>query len=102
MAEAKHTPGPYNVGEDNDIFAYTGSSCIAQIVGGPEGNRDAVKTAEFIVRACNSHNELVGVLEYAEKAFADTAKRNGCCDYAMAHDARTMIKAALANTKATG
>jgi hypothetical protein len=67
--EAKHTPTPWfspaegqvRSGEGDELIA----KCCAMEVG---GYRACLENAEFIVRACNSHEQLIKALRAAESA----------------------------------
>lgn len=61
----KHTETPWFIGEDNSIFVV--GFCIATVNGASEQMPGALADAEFIVRACNAHDEL---LEAAKKQVA--------------------------------
>jgi len=65
----KHTPGPWSVGTGLRTSAGKGIGFIAEIKTLP--NRDYQQmeaNADFIVRACNSHDELLEALKECLKA----------------------------------
>lgn len=53
-----HTPVPWNIGKDGDIWAENNTHCIHLI---PD-TLNAENNAAFIVRACNAHDDLVELL----------------------------------------
>lgn len=64
MSNAKHTPTPWMVGKYGGIFPASGGSAITLMYhkdGSPRANAKA--NSEFIVRACNAHDELLEALE---------------------------------------
>ena len=69
MSEAKHTPLPWTIERDEQGRPASighGHKLIAGLSGPcPEAN------AEFIVRACNCHDELLGALERYVSKFGD-------------------------------
>jgi hypothetical protein len=56
----KHTPGPWTVGEDGDIYA--GGACVAQVVGAPDGVAEAEANGRLIASA----PALLAALEVAD------------------------------------
>lgn len=58
--QAQHTPTPYSIGEDGDIFVEGG--CIATVVGAAEGTPQGKANVAFIVKSCNSHESMYGLL----------------------------------------
>ena len=75
MSDTQHTPGPFTIEHQEDISEGNGYAWAIRgwqsedafqkpYVQNPAyANSEA--NAEFIVRACNSHDELVKALEYA-------------------------------------
>ncbi len=66
-AKTPHTPTPYVVngfGGDYRVVARLEPHGVAISAKGERG--DEIETADFIVRACNSHAALVAALERAE------------------------------------
>ena len=62
MADTQHTPVPWSIGKRRWITS--GDVDIARIHSVSKiGEGEAVANAEFIVRACNSHDALLEVLE---------------------------------------
>ena len=61
----EHTPIPWAIGEDGDVFNAEQSACIAKVCGAADGIAEAEANAALIVQAVNSHNELVAALETA-------------------------------------
>lgn len=57
MSETKHTPTPWHVGPHykSDIESRVGRVCDISPMNAPQ----SIANAEFIVRACNSHEELL-------------------------------------------
>jgi len=83
-----HTPAPWTVGEDNDVFACNQSACVALVTGAPEGINKSVANARLIASA----PELLEVAQLVD--------RYGAGDGVELHD---LIDAALkAIQKATG
>lgn len=77
----KHTPTPYAVGTCTDHGIHirgTGRSVgRVDVHSGNEADRaKADMTAEFIVRACNSHDALVAALTQATRALEVGATRS--------------------------
>lgn len=66
MANIKHTPLPWRVRDDGKSWAIIGAepSWIGDI---DKRNHNAATNAEFIIRACNSHYELMEALKTIEK-----------------------------------
>lgn len=64
--ETKHTPTPYGKATvtDGTIYIEANDRPIASIC---RKNDEARATGNFIVRACNAHEELVDTLTYALK-----------------------------------
>lgn len=71
---SQHTPTPWNIhqpsyNETPLIFGLGDDYAIAEISGVDQTNKEA--SAEFIVRACNAHEDLInaltGALEYIEE-----------------------------------
>jgi len=75
--EAKHTPTPWHVGgRDGRIFYAADGYAVSDATvfhGRHEGEHTA--NAEFIVRACNAHDDLVkalqGVIRVADRSTAE-------------------------------
>jgi len=62
MADLQHTPGPWSIGKRRWITS--GDLDIARIHSVSKiGEAEAVANAEFIVRACNSHYDLLETLD---------------------------------------
>jgi hypothetical protein len=59
----RHTPTPWHIDEHGDIRCEN-DSVICDLAG----YSDAKENAEFIVRACNAHDDLVAITK-AAKAF---------------------------------
>lgn len=90
---AKHTPGPWSFGE------YTGSEDDCYIKGGETrilgaGKKLTKNNAEFIVRACNSHYDLLEALEAMLTVEEDLLAEDHEID-----DAVMKAKAAIAKAK---
>ena len=45
------TPGPWQIGEDGDIFAHDKTLCIANVIGAPEGLPESKANARLIAAA---------------------------------------------------
>ena len=61
---AKHTPGPWEIRDNQEIIVREGGGTvrlIAQCHAGHSPERSA--NAAYIVRACNSHEELLQALK---------------------------------------
>ena len=81
MSEKRHTPLPWGI--DLEINE-SGRSDAVGLVGGADGwtvadgwlnvatEEEGHANAEFIVRACNSHYELLEVVRKVAEHFADT------------------------------
>lgn len=66
MADAKHTPTPWHAGHDEDGHLVFNSDLSAVVAGTDtdEGNYETEHAnAEFIVRAVNSHADLLAACE---------------------------------------
>ena len=64
MADLQHTPTPWSIGRRRWITG--GNVDIARIHSVSKiGEAEAVANAEFIIRACNSHDALLSALEMA-------------------------------------
>ena len=63
MADIQHTPGPWTIGRGRRWIT-SGDVDIARIHDVSKiGEAEAVANAEFIIRACNSHDALLEALE---------------------------------------
>jgi hypothetical protein len=93
VSESKHTPGPWE--NDEGSIVSEGGTAIANVYG-PEdfpclGNADDARlaeieqecsaNAEFIVRACNAHDDLVAALTDA----VETGTHAPSCDAMSMH-----------------
>lgn len=63
MSESKHVPTPWSITEHRQVIDGNGSTVSVAGIAFPCGYVDPAgresANAEFIVRACNSHNSLV-------------------------------------------
>lgn len=78
MSDTKHTPGPWQVSHIRSV--------VGTIIWRNDGNEDNTgharicrnvtnpADAEFIVRACNSHDQLVAALQAAREALNNTGR----------------------------
>lgn len=76
MSETKHTPAPWNLGKvkkSHALFIEAPSRDICQMVGPVDKRREA--NAEFIVRACNAHEELVNICEDMANALEEVHRK---------------------------
>ncbi len=55
--KAQHSPLPWNIGEDNDVFS-ANTDCVARVCGAPEGIKGDLANAKLIVRAVNNADKL--------------------------------------------
>jgi len=103
MTEYKHTELPFSVGETrgdyidiNHHVSYAGaiSGVIVKVTARQSWKQEAEANAEFIVKACNSHYELLEALQ----AVIDSGLLNGSTEL---HD-KTKSRVYEAKTKATG
>ena len=69
MNEIKHTPLPWVVTADGMIFHESANDLLADTFPMLEG--DQMANAEFIVRACNAHYEMLEALRNFETAYSD-------------------------------
>lgn len=107
---SKHTPTPWSIGITNNgadhINVWMGIVHVASVMKFVPTGESAEANAEFIVRACNSHDELVEALEAqeaAEKWIAENDETDPFFEPTytnMLEAARMLRKAAIA--KATG
>ncbi len=101
----EHTPTPWKVGRDNSLFPMAGgkrSWVIAQMAQ-CRTDKAGQANAAFIVRACNSHEELVKALEWAllfveQSDEAEISKWGG---ESLAHFRKDMEQARAALAKAS-
>jgi hypothetical protein len=93
---ARHTPTPYEVRGDGysrrivgNIYAVGDSrifSTTVCVVSGNETSQNVTQaTAEFIARACNSHDALLEACKWVlsvvrHKSFCPAAENRGACD----------------------
>lgn len=95
MSFLDHDPLPWTVDEIGGDRAnlYVLNACdlvVAKVVGWPEADmtRQPKETAEFIVRACNSHDELVAackaLVEWATDFEADDERTTSVLNRAVA------------------
>ena len=74
---SKHTPGPWelhhNIGRKGEIgIVADAAPCIIAVMGNQNAwPAEARANAEFIVRACNAHDELLAALELAMECMPD-------------------------------
>jgi len=79
-----HTPVPWSIGKRRWITS--GDVDIARIHDVSRiGEAEAVANAEFIVRACNSHDALLEALERAYQALSDIINASGTCECNISH-----------------
>jgi hypothetical protein len=72
-----HTPGPWEKTQSHDIFQVGGNCLVASCSGNSGFYPNAEANAAFIVRACNSHDDLLEVLEaiiISQSAILDNLK----------------------------
>ncbi len=71
--KAQHSPLPWNIGEDNDVFSEN-TDCVARVCGAPEGIKGDLANAKLIVRAVNHADKLAKALRKSADTFNDLAK----------------------------
>ena len=54
----KHTPGPWIVGEENDVYLEGQAACIAKVCGAPEGIEESIANAQLISAAPEMYEAL--------------------------------------------
>ena len=93
-----HTPTPWKVWRDpgNPSPRITGADrCLVLSIGiGPHFAKPTEANAEFIVRACNSHEALVQAVRFA---LSDEGGMSACMSRKCGTCARCQLRAALAN-----
>lgn len=92
MKTSKHTPTPWTLWEENEHFVLSGKTTIAEVYSdwgyAPKTkneriapNEEGKANAEFIVRAVNSHEELLKAAKEAEDALAQSISKDGKTDW---------------------
>jgi hypothetical protein len=79
MTDTKHTPTPWrteysehmNDYENEDWVIYSGDTCICSTNYYSTPGIEREEDAKFIIRACNSHDDLVAALEKAKEVLED-------------------------------
>ena len=116
MSDAKHTPGPWAINpiptddEGWEIESAPGTNPSAHDLQGAEwiatvydGTCDAPgPNAEFIVRACNAHAELLAACEAATKALRLVYKQVGAEPKLVSNTNFALSKCCAAVAKAKG
>jgi hypothetical protein len=96
MSESKHTPGPWNIGEDGDVFGFENSTCVAKVCGAPENIPEALANARLIAAAPT----LLAVCKAWEKYDSESFDKHPCPDSVMRQvylkEARKLTEAAIA------
>ena len=96
QSPTKHTPTPWHYDIDDEfagLCIHSEYGCIAQLCQTPDVDAESIATAAFIVRACNTHAQLVAALEYIVKFSGPLAGRG--TEYEMAlEQARAALSAA--------
>lgn len=67
---ATHTPTPYRYAIDDEFYGLCilfEDGCVAQLCRTEDVDPESIATAKFIVRACNSHAQLVAALDLCER-----------------------------------
>ena len=82
MEERKHTPGPWSINEwkqrDASIrIGAKGTPIIAEVPLKYVSINEQQANAELIVRACNSHEELLAACKYVVKYHRDNDSGEG-------------------------
>ncbi len=98
---ATHTPTPWNANES--VFSANGmteihigtpamTACVVYVDKAASHKSEQESNAQFIVRACNSHAQLVAALEMLTKALYDSGNHDLVClarEYIVARAALT-------------
>ena len=112
MTEAKHTPGPWTIWPDADsdqlaVGPERGGVAICDVVitNGIGVNTESTRAtgyanADFIVRACNNHDDLLAALMDAEAVLMGLRDSGG--ELAIAsYPALVSVRAAIAKAEVT-
>ncbi len=73
--KAQHSPLPWNIGEDYDVFS-ANTDCVARVCGAPEGIKGDKANARLIVRAVNHAANLAEALRDCETTPGALAERS--------------------------
>jgi hypothetical protein len=96
-----HTPGPWSIGKRRWITS--GDLDIARIHSVSKiGEAEAVANAEFIIRACNSHDALLEALEATAEYIRDDGRLDNIHEVFSSEDLALLITAEEAIAKAKG
>ncbi len=83
--KAQHSPLPWNIGEDNDVFS-ANTDCVARVCGAPEGIKGDIANSRLIVRAVNGYAEALLMAE-ALRTIRDRSESEYSDDYQTANEA---------------
>lgn len=100
MSEVKHTPVPWHLHDmENGVFCGPDSYAIGICNARSRTDSDDCRNAAFIVRACNAHDELVGVLNNVRDLVYDAANGHPIDCKGLATEMLADVDAALAKAQ---
>ena len=100
MSNTNHTPTPWFVHDGNRNLVVTATNCIVADALGTDFDSETERAnAAFIVRAANSHDQLVALLEEVVEAY-EAHDRSAFCQAGADNDLVKRARAALAAAEA--
>ena len=107
MSEAKHTPTPWESvdGDNGELFIFSNGCEVAEVyTGNVDDDGYAKADRDFIVLACDAHDELLELVRNLADVLAETHKNMprhhctiGCCDLGKWEDQARRLVARAAN-----
>ncbi len=96
----KHTPGPWDYGRNSlQVYAKESGEHIADVRAPHSSMELAIANAQFIVRACNCHEELVDALSNLVNRIYHNAQAFHELPQVMQNDLINQAKQAIAKAK---
>ncbi len=71
----EHTPTPWTLRKDRPMAFFRGTEKVGDTAGMSFSDMEAERNAAFIVRAVNSHDELLGLLMHCKEYLEGYAER---------------------------